>query len=159
MTRRPCIFCKNASKRPGKPSFPEPPPPSRPARTSSLVAVPVFRDRVSPVLDTCTCLVLMAPHGGGEAGAQKVSFAGVSLSERAGEIKRLGVRTVICGAVSEALARFLEAEGIEVISGVSGEAREVFAAYRSGRLGEERFRMPGFREDGSPGGNLHPQAR
>ncbi len=156
MARRPCIFCENARKRPGIPAFPQPPSPSPPPRPQSLVAVPVFRGRVSPVLDTCTCLTLMDPRGGGEAEARTVSFAGASLSQRAGEIKRLGVRTVICGAVSETLSSFLEAEGIDVISGVSGEAREVFAAYRSGRLGDEKFRMPGFRESPSPGGNLHP---
>mgnify|MGYP005831342925 CR=1 FL=1 len=154
MARRPCIFCKNAGNQSRIPPFSPPPSRSSP-RPGGLVAVPVFRGRVSPVLDTCTCLILMDPHRGGEADARTVSFTGTALSERAGEIKRLGVGTVICGAVSEILASFLEHEGVEVISGVSGEAREVFAAYRSGRLNENKFRMPGLRETPSPGSNLH----
>lgn len=108
--------------------------------------MPVFRDRVSPVLDTCHRMALIDPGTRDHREPRTVSCEGVSLAERVRELQRLGVGTVICGALSEALANLLEAGKIRLISGVSGEVREVLEAYLNGRLNDERFRMPGFKE-------------
>ncbi len=144
MRKHPCIFCEKSRQRADHLSFPRPATLLEPATANRLVGVPVFRNRVSPVLDACTRMVLVGPNEGEGTVTRAVSIGGCSLFDRAGELKRLGVGTVICGAVSEAFSRLIEAEGIELISGVSGEVGEVLAAYRNGTLNQERFRMPGY---------------
>ncbi len=146
MAKHPCIFCPKTWTRQGVSRVASPFPSSPPPRRNRRVAVPVFRGCVSPVLDTCHRLVLLDLGDGEFREPRTLTCDGLSPSERVSELKRHGVGTVICGALSEAFSTLLEVGKIELISGVSGEVGEVLAAYRNGRLNEERFRMPGFKE-------------
>lgn len=146
MAKHPCIFCPKSWSRQGAGRLMPPFSAAHPSPTHRLVAVPVFLDRVSPVLDTCHRMALIDPGAGDPREPRTVCCEAVSLSERVSELKRLGVGTVICGALSEAFANLLEVGKIRLISGVSGEVREVLEAYLNGRLNDERFRMPGFKE-------------
>ncbi|OAT79539.1 NifB/NifX family molybdenum-iron cluster-binding protein [Desulfotomaculum copahuensis] len=55
-----------------------------------------------------------------------------------------GVRTVICGGISDISCRQLSGMGIQVISWVTGSVDEVLDAYIKGRLNREKFAMPGI---------------
>lgn len=143
MLTHPCIFCsKTRSHRPELPSLP-----LTSVRGHSpavfRTAVPVFRGRVSPVLDTCTQLCVLASNRASENTSPVIPLKGGSIFERADELKNLGIGRIICGAVSESFFNLLREAGVDLICGITGEIAEVAEAYRNGSLEEGRFRMPG----------------
>jgi predicted Fe-Mo cluster-binding NifX family protein len=73
-----------------------------------------------------------------------VPMKGASIFERAGELKKLGIQVIICGAVGEAFYNLLKEADIDLVCGITGDIDEVIDAYRNGTLGQARFRMPGF---------------
>lgn len=143
MPRHPCIFCSKTRHRLSQPE------PAgglfavSPAPESLRTAVPTFNGRVSPVLDTCRELCVL--EAGGKQGVVKgmIPLKAGSIYERAGEIKKLGIGVIICGAVSEAFYNLLREAGIELICGITGGTDEVLAAHHNGTLNQARFRMPG----------------
>jgi predicted Fe-Mo cluster-binding NifX family protein len=98
---------------------------------------------VSPVLDTCTQLCVLESSGGQDVANRTIPIKTTSIFERAGEIKKLCIRVIICGAVSEAFYNLLREAGVELVCGITGDVDEVLAAHRDGTLGQDRFRMPG----------------
>jgi predicted Fe-Mo cluster-binding NifX family protein len=105
--------------------------------------VPTFNGRVSPVLDTCRELCVLEASGKLGVAKRTIPMKAGSIYERAGEIKKLGICVIICGAVSEAFYNLLREAGIELVCGITGDIDEVVAAHRNGTLGQPRFRMPG----------------
>lgn len=105
--------------------------------------MPFFLGRVSPVLDTCTQMLLL--DSGGKTGVVRrvIPMKGSSIFERTREIQRLGVRAVICGAVSDSFFNLLREAGIDLLCGITGDLDEVIEAYRNGTLEQPKFRMPG----------------
>ena len=121
------------------------------------IAIPVWQERVSPVLDSAGSLLIVEHDGGGaEVGRREKAWPAGPLPRRAARLEELRVQVLICGAVSRALMGMLAGSGIEVIPWVSGEVDEVLEAYRDGRLSGARFAMPGCgrrrrRRGGRPG--------
>jgi predicted Fe-Mo cluster-binding NifX family protein len=107
------------------------------------VAITCWQGRVSPVLDAASKALLITLEGDGETMRQEVSIEGTSALHRARHILRLGVNTVICGAVSRPLELALGSMGLEVISNVCGQVDEVLKAYVAERLDDEAYLMPG----------------
>jgi predicted Fe-Mo cluster-binding NifX family protein len=107
------------------------------------IAVPVFMGRVSPVLDSCDQLFMLEPGDKQQPAHRTVPMKGLSIYERTGEIKKLGIRFIICGAVSESFYNLLREAGIDLRCGISGDIDEIIQAYRNGKLDQARFRMPG----------------
>ena len=108
------------------------------------VAIPVWNDRVSPVFDAASCLMLLDVADGAEQGRQLVEASQASFpTQRASRLAELGVNVLICGAISRPLASFVSAAGIILIPWVAGPVEDVLGAYLAGRLSEPRWRMPG----------------
>jgi predicted Fe-Mo cluster-binding NifX family protein len=114
-------------------------------RPASLprTAVPVFRGRVSPVLDTCTRLCLLESDGKQANARRTISVTPASLLDRVREIQKLGIGVIICGAVSDSFYNLLRDADIDLICGITGDIDEVIDAYRRGTLDHPCFRMPG----------------
>ncbi len=111
--------------------------------TFPRTAVPVFMNRVSPVLDTCTRLCILNPGRGGRIRRKTAAVRGKTLLERAEEIRSRGVAVVICGAVGSVFHNLLAERNVEVVCGITGDIEEVIEAYLRGTLSQARFRMPG----------------
>jgi predicted Fe-Mo cluster-binding NifX family protein len=109
------------------------------------IAIPTFRVRVSPVLDTCTRLLFIDIEQGREIDRKEVYLDALSLTERLTILRKSRVSIVICGGVSEVLENMLLSAKIDVISDITGEIEPVLQAYLSKRLDEPKFHMPGFR--------------
>jgi predicted Fe-Mo cluster-binding NifX family protein len=107
-------------------------------------AVPVFMGRVSPVLDTCTQLILIEPDGKQGTARRTIHITGASIFERAGQLHKLGIGVIICGTVSDAFYNLLREAGVDLICGIAGDIEDIIEAYCSGSLDMPRFRMPGF---------------
>jgi len=114
------------------------------------IAVSIWEDKVSPVLDTATKLLIT------ESGTQKkrsrfeVFLIKKDISQRCSFIRGLEIDVLICGAVSRIFSWMLKASGIKIISGISGPAEDVLEAYFHGNLLQPKFLMPGSKSINSP---------
>jgi predicted Fe-Mo cluster-binding NifX family protein len=111
------------------------------------VAIPTFRSRVSPVLDSCTRVLLVEVEDNREIERNEMYLDELSLTERMNILRKSRVTTVICGGISDMLQNMLQSAKICLISGIAGEIDQVVAAYLSKRLDEPRFHMPGFKAE------------
>ena len=143
MPRHACIFCPKSYRR-----LLQAPPSAASAGCGRFAgihrtAVPVFLGRVSPVLDTCTQLLLLDSTGKTETVPTTIPMKGSSIFERAREIQRLGIGVIICGAVGDFFYNLLREAEIDLVCGITGDIDEVIEAYRNGTLEQPQFRMPG----------------
>ncbi|MCK4727856.1 MAG: NifB/NifX family molybdenum-iron cluster-binding protein [Desulfobacterales bacterium] len=108
------------------------------------VAIPAWAGQVSTVFDFAHSLLLVELHSGKEVGRSEIPLDEYPSILRAGILSRLGVKVLICGAISRSLATVVAGYGIEIIPFVSGMVDEVLDAYLTGRLAEARFLLPGY---------------
>jgi predicted Fe-Mo cluster-binding NifX family protein len=65
------------------------------------------------------------------------------MAARAERLRELGVNVLVCGAISNPLAKMVSGLGITLIPWKCGLIDEVLVAYFSGTLGDPRFSLPG----------------
>ncbi len=111
------------------------------------VAIPIFQNRISPVLDSCRHMLIIDIDQGAEMDRETVYMDEMSLTERCGIFAKLDVTMMICGGVSEVFANMLMGAGIHLLNGIAGEVDDVITAFFEGRLDKPQFYMPGFRKD------------
>ncbi len=109
------------------------------------VAIPIFQNRVSPVLDSCKHMLLIDIENGAEQDRETVFLGDMSLGERCRVFTKMGVTLVICGGVSELLANVLKGSQIDLANGIAGDVDEVIRALLQDRLYLPEFYMPGFK--------------
>ena len=119
------------------------------SKTSKMVrvAIPTFRSRVSPVLDSCTRVLLVEVEHNREIERNEIYLDELSLTERMNIFRKSHVTTVICGGISDILQNMLRGSDIDLITGIAGEVDQVVGAYLSKGLDEPRFHMPGFQAE------------
>lgn len=109
-----------------------------------MIAIPVMRGRVAPVLNWCSQMLLFQADP--EAGlSQELRLPDLAPAERLKFLVDRGVHTLICGALSTELNNLALQLGFSVISGMAGEVDEVLRAYRQNRLDQPEFWLPGCR--------------
>lgn len=122
-----------------------------------MVAIPVLRSRVAPVLNWCSTIQIFPEEDSEQARGREIVLESLSGPERLKILKQEGVRTIICGALTRDLLSFGEGLGLRIIHGVAGEIAEVLLAYRTQRLDLPCFWLPGcgglrrYREHGRAG--------
>ena len=107
------------------------------------IAIPIFHNRVSPVLDTCTRLLIIDAERGVEVQRRELSLDFCSLSERFEIVKKLDPDAVICCGISDVYDKMLRSAGIRLISGIAGDVAQVAEAFFRHRIDDPRFWMPG----------------
>jgi len=108
-----------------------------------LIAVPNCQGRVSPVFDVAARLVLVRLKGEAELERKEVVLFEKQPEGIVRSLRELGIKVVICGAISQGLQAALEQVGIRVVPQTCGGLDSVIAAYRRGTLGQPEFAMPG----------------
>ena len=114
--------------------------------TMNRIAVPVYKSRVSPVFDSCARLLLIDLKHQREINRTEILCEGLSEIERLNLLKKSGVGTVICGAISEGFYKLISKAEILIIMGIAGEVTEVLDAFRCNRLDDQCFYMPGYKK-------------
>jgi len=113
---------------------------------SMRVAIAVWNDRISPVFDTSSRLLLVDVEQGAERDRRIVEVGADSFPmQRARRLTELEVNVLICGAISRVLVEMVSASGVVVVPWVSGPVEGVLRAYLTKRLSDSRWRMPGCR--------------
>jgi predicted Fe-Mo cluster-binding NifX family protein len=107
------------------------------------IAIPIWKDRISPVLDTASRLLIVEVEAQREESRFETYLSEPELPRRCIRIQGLGVDLLICGAISRPYSTLLAASGIDVIQGISGHPEDVLQAYLQGNLFDSRFLMPG----------------
>ncbi len=107
------------------------------------LAVPVWQGRISPVFDVAGQLLLVELVDGREVVREERPLGDAAADQRAAKLAEYGVETLICAGISQPLEGMLADRGLRVIARVCGDVEDVLAAFLAGRLGEERFAMPG----------------
>jgi len=117
---------------------------SEPSKIESRIAIPFFMDRVSPVLDNCTQIMLVELGHNRDVCQTPIGVVAIDLLERVSFFKMLGVRTIVCGAVSDTFHRLLQDAGIDLVCGIAGSVEDIIQACGSGSFRPECFLMPGY---------------
>ena len=112
------------------------------------IAIPVWENKISPVLDTASRLLVVEVKAGGDMSRFEVYLDERDLSKRSLRIMGLGVDTVICGAVTRHFSDMLKALGIDIVTGISGQPDDVLHACFEGRLAHSKYLMPGWSREG-----------
>jgi len=111
------------------------------------IAISIWEDKVSPLLDTVTKLLVIENALQREISRFEVYLLEQDIFRRCHFIRGLNINVLICGGVSRQFSGMLEASGMKVISGISGPAEEVVEAYRLDRLDDSGFFMPGHQSN------------
>jgi predicted Fe-Mo cluster-binding NifX family protein len=111
------------------------------------IAMPVWENKISPVLDTASRLLVLELKGG-DMSRFEIYLDERDLSKRCLRIMGLGVDTLICGAVTRHFSDMLNALGIDLITGISGQPDDVLRACFEGRLAHSKYLMPGWNREG-----------
>ena len=120
------------------------------------VAMPVWEGRISPVFDVSRRLLVAEVKEGIEVDRCEVPLEEESLPHRAGRMVDLGADVLICGGISRSLADALNVFKIRVVSGTTGEMKQVLTAYFRGELPGPQFAMPGYRAPRRHRGGIDP---
>jgi predicted Fe-Mo cluster-binding NifX family protein len=107
------------------------------------IALAVWNGRISPVFDSSRNLLVVEIEGGGKATESEQTLAETLPQLRVAHLVRLGVQTLICGAITQPLAAMIEAADIRLIPFVAGDVRSVLEVFMSGNLPGPTFWMPG----------------
>ena len=110
-----------------------------------MVAIPVFRSRVAPVLNWCSKVFIFPENKADDDLRGEMVLLRTDAFELLRLLHEKGVRTLICGALSPELLRYGEHLGFSVIYGVAGEVGTVLRAYRANELNQPCFWLPGYR--------------
>ncbi len=111
-----------------------------------MMAIPIFRTRVAPVLDWCSKILIVPEEAPPDVNASReigVQETGRFALMRA--LRQQGIDTVICGALSPEMLHYGESLGLRIIHGIAGDIEEVLQAYRKGELDRPRYWLPGCR--------------
>ena len=109
------------------------------------LAIPVWDDCVSTVLDFSDCLLVVDFESRAINNRSMVDFAGNTIVEKVARLRKLDIEVLLCGAVSRPLERMIMASGIDIIPFLRGRVDDVLNAYFSGHLPGPAFMLPGCR--------------
>ena len=89
------------------------------------VGIPKWGDKISPVLDTTSRILVLEVENYSEASRFEIYLDEQDLLRKCYRIRDLGIEIMICGAVSHPFLNLLTASGINMIPGISGQTEDV----------------------------------
>ena len=101
---------------------------------SELIAIPVFQDRISPLLDEARKFILFEVSDGEITQKIAVTLDLSTCLMRIARLKELGVMTIVSGAVSGRVSDIIIECGIRHYPWNNGDVNEVMEMYINNRL-------------------------
>ncbi|HNQ89355.1 MAG TPA: NifB/NifX family molybdenum-iron cluster-binding protein [Verrucomicrobiota bacterium] len=114
------------------------------------MAIPVWQERVSPVLDAASRLLVVRRWRGRTVERQELVLGSMTNEALVQCVTELGVDVLLCAAISEPLRRALENAGVVVETHLCGPVEALLEALHGGRWRRSEFRMPGCRDAHGP---------
>ncbi|NLN60371.1 MAG: hypothetical protein GX147_06655 [Deltaproteobacteria bacterium] len=106
-------------------------------------AFAVWEDRIAPVFDTTRKIRLVEVESGEIVRETEKCLDGEFPVQKAFHLIELEVAVLVCGAITRSLREIIVANGIQVISFITGDLREVIHAWMTTGLRSDDFVMPG----------------
>jgi len=103
------------------------------------VAIPLFKDRVSPHFSTAPEMLLVQTEDGRVCATWKIDLARLSSAERRVKFLGLGIEALICGGIDRATRCWFEKQGIRVADNRMGNAMEML----NGHLNLTKYEQSG----------------
>jgi predicted Fe-Mo cluster-binding NifX family protein len=103
------------------------------------VAIPLFKDRVSPHFSTAPEALLVQTEDGRVCATWKIDLARLSSAERRVKFLSLGIEALICGGIDRATRCWFEKQGIRVADNRMGNAMEML----NGHLNLTKYEQSG----------------
>ncbi|GAB6095027.1 hypothetical protein JCM14469_12790 [Desulfatiferula olefinivorans] len=113
-------------------------------------------NRIAPVFDTARQIHIVESEGRRVVRESHSPLPDESPWAKVGKLAELGVDTLVCGAISRSLAELVEANGIAIVSFVTGSLDAVIGASLRGGLRRKMFAMPGCPDRGRRTRGGHP---
>lgn len=110
-----------------------------------MLAIPVFRARVAPVLDWCSKIMIFPKEGADASSGREIDVMKGHLFRLMQALREQGIDTLICGALSPEILNYGESIGLRIIHGIAGDIEEVLRAHIERKLDQPRYWLPGCR--------------
>jgi predicted Fe-Mo cluster-binding NifX family protein len=107
------------------------------------IAIPHWRDRVSPMFDESRRLLLVDIKNGREVSRVEEVLVLDNPLLRVKQVKKTKADILVCGAISQALKHNLQAAGIVVMGFTCGPVNDIIEAILERTLMNPKFAMPG----------------
>lgn len=106
-------------------------------------ALTVWDGRISPVCDVSREAVILTIQNGTVVARARANIDAPTVALKTDRIVELGIKTLVCGAISAPLRLELLARGVNVVGFVAGEIDEVVTTFLAGALPTRALSMPG----------------
>jgi predicted Fe-Mo cluster-binding NifX family protein len=117
---------------------------------TTCIGIPLFGSEVSPRFCFADRILVVEVEQGRESRRFVISLGEPWLPGRVSDLGTLGVRTLLCGGFNRTYLPTAESLGIQVITGVSGDAEDALAAFLRGQIIPGPTRMRRCRRVVSP---------
>jgi predicted Fe-Mo cluster-binding NifX family protein len=107
------------------------------------IALTVWEDRISPVFDVASTILVAEIQNGQVLNRQSMPFNPGASWQFTRLLRDMGVSALICGAISKVPATMISVSGIELIPFISGKTEMILVAYANGGPISQDFSMPG----------------
>lgn len=104
------------------------------------IAITCFDDEVAPCFEVTRRFQVWELEDGEISGYQVLETQSANGIERCRLLKQHKIDVLICNGIDRQMQRLLEAEGCQVVSGVSGKLADALYGYSAGRIGLEEDR-------------------
>jgi predicted Fe-Mo cluster-binding NifX family protein len=106
------------------------------------VAIPLFGTRISPHFTYATMALLVDIENGEIMQSREIALGAADELQRIQYIKSLEIDTLICGGISNIAERMFAEQAVNVISWVTGEARDALEQFLCKRLAPGTWLCP-----------------
>jgi predicted Fe-Mo cluster-binding NifX family protein len=106
------------------------------------VAIPLFGTRISPHFTYADMALLIDIENGEVAQSHEIALGQTDELQRIQYLKSLEIDTLICGGISNIAERMLAEQAVNVISWVTGEARDALEQFLCKRLAPGTWLCP-----------------
>ncbi len=111
-----------------------------------IIALSVYNNRIAPVFDVASQLRVIKVCDGKVVGEEQFNLPVEKPLERAIKIHQLGVKLLICGAVSEEAKSFLDMYKIKTVAFIAGNIEEIISSWILKKFSAVDYSMPGCRK-------------
>jgi predicted Fe-Mo cluster-binding NifX family protein len=107
----------------------------------------LWNERVSPVFDV-SCNIVLVDIEEGKIVNQRRAALPDDYVRKIKMLQKLGIETLVCGAISQDLSTMISNCGIKIIAFVAGDMEAIIHAFLKNDLPNPLLTMPGCRKHG-----------
>ena len=108
------------------------------------IAISEYENHVATAFDFANNVIVCTCEDGKTVKKEHLILDDQFIPSRSMKLKNVGIDILICGAISNPSAFMLQHQGIEVISGITGNVDVVIREFLRGNINSPQYWLPGF---------------